>query len=129
LLFVLLPQLAVAGLGSGVVLCVAPGDHLQVELSASRCCESELQADLLPADETLGSRPEQPPACPSCEDVEILADATVPGRQGVHAPAPPPSLAVAFVALPLADGFLRPRIGWIRAAAHLSPLRSIVIRC
>ncbi len=130
-LLVLLPQLAVASLGDGFVLCVAPGDHLQVELAASGCCSDELGMDGLPGDEELDSeRPADAPECPSCEDVDLLVEPTRPDRQTAEAPAPPPSLAMPAIAtIPHLGVLLRGQPDRARAGTHLTHLRTIVLRC
>lgn len=130
-LLVLLPQLAVASLGNGFVLCVAPGDHLQVELAASGCCSDELGMDGLTGDEALdGERPADAPECPSCEDVDLLVDPVRPDRETVGAPIAPlgPAMTVTVESPRTGTRRCGPS-GRLRAEAHLVPLRTIVLRC
>ena len=126
-LFVLLPQIALASVGSSFVVCVAPGDHLQVEFASGACCESESGAETPAGDR---ERPTDLPECPSCEDLEVLVDPTLPDKQVINVPAAPPSSE-----LPTFDEHhrrserRRGHFDRLRARQHLSLERSIVLRC
>ncbi len=51
-LLVLLPQMLVLGMGRGLVICVAPDGHVQIELAASECCSATPEV----APDTCGGR-------------------------------------------------------------------------
>jgi len=128
LALVLVPQLAVVGLGSGLVLCVAPGGHLRVELAASGCCSEELPTGgPSSAAEPGAEHATDAPACPSCEDVDLLVDTTRPERESVDAPAAPPGPVQAELSRGTAR--LEHRCAPPRPRAHLTSLRTVVLRC
>ncbi|MDF1799800.1 MAG: hypothetical protein P1V81_11540 [Planctomycetota bacterium] len=63
LVALLIPQLCLAGLGMGLVVCIAPGGHLELELSETGICCDEEQAPR----EDLGHGDQ----CNACTDVEV----------------------------------------------------------
>jgi len=130
-LFLWLPQLVLAGTGSGFVLCLAPGDHLQVELAGGACCSAEPGTAELDRDTARESAPAGPSReCPACEDVEVLGDPIHPSRE--TAQAPPPALVPAAPARevgPPSRTVPRGRRAPHRPGAHLARLRTIVLRC
>lgn len=130
LLFVLLPQLAAASLGNGLVLCVGPGNHIQMELASSDCCASDLEADVLSGTEEFNkSRPTESSDCSSCEDVDLLLDLARPDQESNIALALPPRVSVGVIeSYPVQSRFCG-RVDRSRVAAHLAPLRTIVLRC
>lgn len=118
LLALLLPWLAVAGLGRGAVVCIAPGGHLELELAGDGCCGE----DPLPADDG---------DCDSCVDVELTADVhalhedggpaspLVPPVRGLAQPPPGPGVAAFSGAAPRRA----------KEPPHLRHLRSVRLRC
>jgi hypothetical protein len=131
ILFLWLPQLVLAGTGSGFVLCLAPGDHLQVELAGGACCSAEPGTNRLDRDAALESGPAGPSReCPACEDVEVLGDPIHPSRQTAEAPPPAPCPAAPpFEVEPPSRAGLRGPGTPHRPGAHLALLRTIVLRC
>ena len=73
----LLPQILVLGPGGGVVVCFAPGGHVQIELAASACCadtpagshETETEAGSAEECNTGGASD-----CGSCTDFGIVVE-------------------------------------------------------
>jgi len=134
LLLVLLPQLLVLGLGRGVVLCIAPGGHVQVEIAASVCCTAPSSAAVAHDDESAVSESEAD--CDSCSDYwiqvhpsqvrtstvggfEASSDVTTAGTTAIPKPK-------------LADGSCRaldPPRGRGSVPPHLIHLRSVLLRC
>ena len=130
LLFVLLPQLAAASLGNGLVLCVGPGNHIQIEIASSLCSSSDLEADdLSEADGFDKNRPTDSQECSSCEDVELLLDLARPDQDSTHALALPPRVSVGVIESYPVQSRICDRVDRSRVAAHLAPLRTIVLRC
>lgn len=134
LLLALLPQLFVLGLGGGVVFCVAPGGHLQLEAEASDCCAAPS-----PATAGLGGGLTLSPDesdCGPCIDFSVALDP----RQSKSSDADDFRLTAAEpLALPgcieifaLATDplrALRRPLGRDRGQHQLSQLRSVVLTC
>ena len=131
-LVILLPQLAVASLGDGFVLCAAPGGHLQVEVFDGSCCEDILGSENQPVVQGQAGQglPEESPDCPSCEDFVVHVDPTRPQRQIQTDTTPPRNLTIpVFLAVPLLDRTAFVRFQPSRPTGYLSVLRTTVIRC
>jgi len=132
-LLALLPQLLVLGLGRGLVLCIAPSGHVQVEIAASPCCEganpSTASGDRDPA------ASHDAPDCDSCSDLQIALDPRI-GRgsstQEIELPAYAPAIAPEPIAVPGAADATGP-LGRILDRGHEPPhlihLRSVLLRC
>jgi len=133
LLLALLPQLLVLGLGRGVVVCIAPGGHVQVEIAASTCC-----ADAAPS-ATAGNRDlassQDEPDCGSCSDLQIAMDPRVArgsSTQEIELPAPAAAIPPEPTAVPAAadaTGTLRRIPDRGHEPPHLIHLRSVLLRC
>jgi hypothetical protein len=127
LVLALLPQLLVLGLGSGVVLCIAPGGHVQVEVATTDCCGG-------PGSSSGGGGEQAAPrgddGCGACADLQLVLDPRTPRGAG--------SSDVSGAALPVeptpdrravrAPGFA-PRADRGREPPHLIRLRSVLLRC
>ena len=123
----LLPQLFVLGLGRGIVVCVAPGGHMEVEI-ASACC-SPLEAPASARERGTAASGEDD--CGACSDFRLLLDPRASRSRAAdgaspHPPAAPlvvwtPELAPAprACAAPRRDG---------RVPPHLQPLKTVQLR-
>jgi hypothetical protein len=128
LVLALLPQLFVLVLGSGVVLCIAPGGHVQVEVVATECC-GESGSTTAGGVERAVSQSDD--GCGACSDLQLVLDPRVPRVAGTGAvagaaalsaePAPWRSAACAMRVAPRADRGREP--------PHLIRLRSVLLRC
>jgi hypothetical protein len=138
-LCLLLPQLVAVSLGNGFVVCLAPGEHLQVELAASACCSSEAPAasaaDVGAGGPTAARAVDGSgsPECPSCEDVVIATEPARPERPESALALQPPSAAPDGLASvsrfrALARAPVDARRGGAQSP-HLSRLRTTVLRC
>ena len=133
LLLALLPQLLVLGLGRGVVVCIAPGGHVKVEIAASTCCGDD-GATMAPGDRDPAASQDEPD-CGSCSDLKIALDPRVTrssGTQEIELPAhtaaiPPEPLT--FQAAPDSTGSLGRILDRGQEPPHLIHLRSVVLRC
>ena len=133
LLLALLPQLLVLGLGRGVVLCIAPSGHVQLEIAASTCCGDD-GASTAPGDRDLASS-EDEPDCGSCSDLQIALDPRASRGSGTqeielpaHAAATPPEPD----AIPVAANVTGPLDRILdrgHEPPHLIHLRSVLLRC
>lgn len=133
-LLALLPQLLMLGLGQGVVVCVAPSGHLQVELSASACCDSP-PAGLTEAGTSFASdRTLVATDCGSCSDFVMVVDLLgSPDHRKVEFAAPPSAahIVVEVVAEP-EPSLSSQGPGTSRRGVeplYLGHLRSVVLRC
>lgn len=129
LLALLLPQLAALSVGQALVVCVGDGDHLEVELASSACCQEPAGGTAAPPAATLPA-PSGSPQCPSCEDIDLLVEPTRPDRETLAAPLVPPGLGQpALPAPPCRTDALSPRRGGSRASPPNAHLRTVVLRC
>lgn len=73
LLLALLPQIFLLGLGSGIVVCVAPGGHARLEIALSECraVSSSVMRGLEPEVSENGSS-ENEPDSGSCSDLSVV---------------------------------------------------------
>jgi len=133
LLLALLPQLIVLGLGRGVVVCIAPSGHVQVEIAASPCCGDAGSAGA-GGDRDLATSQDEPD-CGSCSDLQIALDTRVARSSSAGQVELPANAAIPPLepfAFPAAVDASRPR-GRIQDRGHEPPhlihLRSIVLRC
>jgi hypothetical protein len=132
ILLALLPQLLVLGLGSGVVVCVTPDGHLQLEVSGSDCCE-ELAA---PSGDKGSARSQGRSDCGPCTDFAIVLDqrrSKDDDGKALRFPSTPlraMSLQAPLLAGPKGPGraFGLPATG-VAAPPHLIHLRSVLLRC
>ena len=132
ILLLLLPQLAVASLGNGLVLCAAPGGHLQVEIGNGSCCESDsIDSTLAKFSEPSENGPVNTlPSCPSCEDFIVSVDTARPEQQLAYELAPTPTAWLpAFLSEPQHSLVAIPPTVRARGTRHLTVLRTTVIRC
>ena len=133
LLLALLPQLLVLGLGGGVVVCVAPDGHVQLEIAASECC-GDAGASTAPGDRDVASSQDEPD-CGSCSDLQIALDTGVArssGAQEIELPAHTAAILpepLAFQAAPDGKGALGRVLDRGHEPPHLIHLRSVVLRC
>jgi len=133
LLLALLPQLLVLGLGRGVVVCIAPDGHVQVEIAASTCCGDDGASTAL-GDRNLASSQDEPD-CGSCSDLQIALDPRVArgsGTQEIELPAHTAAILpepFAFLAAPDATDSLGRILDRGHEPPHLIHLRSVVLRC
>ena len=131
LLLALVPQLLVLGLGRGVVVCIAPGGHLQIEIAESACCAGR-SSDHAGVVTVSQDRPE----CGSCSDVRLVLDRSECRNSGTRRFELP---ADATAALPVEVGTLPPAAGPTHSpphpldrghgSPHLIHIRSVVLRC
>jgi len=131
LFLALLPQLLALGLGRGVVVCVAPGGHLRLEVAGSACC-----ADPAPAAHagTVASQDESD--CGACTDLGIALDPRLSRRSsaGGSELAGDATAALPVETRTLAEAahaarHLEPPPDRGFAPPHLLHLRSVVRRC
>lgn len=133
LLLVLLPQLLVLGLGRGIVVCIAPGGHVQVEIAASSCCSNASPSGAVGSGDL--ASPQDEPDCGSCSDLQIALDTRVArssGTQGNELPsnaAAPPLEPIADPIAPDAAPSLVRTLDRGHEPPHLIHLRSVVLRC
>lgn len=133
LLLVVLPQLLVLGLGRGLVVCIAPGGHVRVEVAAGPCCgDREALTALRGGDR---AEPHDEPDCGPCSDLRVAPAPRASRSTDARAGELPSFVPDALVEPPgslLAAGTTR------RAARdpgrgleppHLIQVRSIVLRC
>lgn len=133
LLLTLLPQLLLLGLGRGVVVCVAPGGHMQVEVLASACCGGADSSTNTGAGLALT---QDEPDCGSCSDLWIVVDSRVSRSSGARDVELPSDTALALAPEPLrfpgsADPLraLGSHLDRGQEPPHLIHLRSVVLRC
>jgi len=128
----LVPQLLFLGLGRGVVVCVAPGGHLEVELAAADgCADSRPAAPAVVEASCVDSHEGLP--CGPCSDFGFVVDPR-PGRESdaVHEL---PALAAArpLPAPKAAPPPVDPHGGAERAPPRVSPvlgcLATVRLRC
>lgn len=134
LILILLPQLLVLGLGRGVVICIAPSGHVQVEIAASACCS--VPSSTAAAHDGDLAVPETDPDCGSCSDYWIVfhpsqsrtstvgsfeapSDATAAGTNAI--PKPKPAVGRGHALDPPRERGHVPQ--------HLIHLRSVLLRC
>jgi len=133
LLLALLPQLLVLGFGRGVVVCIAPGGHVQLEIAASTCCGDD-GASTAPGDRDLASSQDEPD-CGSCSDLQIALDPRVArgsGTQQIELPAHAAAIPPGPVGIPGAadaTGLLDRILDRGHEPPHLIHLRSVQLRC
>ena len=134
LVLAIIPQLIVMGLGQGVVVCIAPGGHMQVEVLANECCAGATPAPA--ARDRADSVSHEEPDCGSCSDYQILMDLRVSrsSRTGSfeHSPNVTAALPVEFARVPVAERANRSRERHLergRVPRHLESLRSVMLRC
>ena len=132
LLLALLPELLMLGLGQGVVLCIAPGGHVQVEVETSVCCA---EADAAAHGPGAGAS-EHERDCGPCSDVGTTLDphaAQAPEVQGVELPAASAALPEDALALRGAVDRTMPRLrddpDGGQGPPHLLWLRSVMLLC
>ena len=131
LVLALLPQLLMLGAGPAVVVCVAPGGHMQVEAAASACCRGPASA----GDGDL-STSQGGPDCGACSDIAIALDPRVflaAGPGGLDLPSDTATaLPVMLTAVPITAEFCYSP-GRSARRGHLPPhlvhLRSVLLRC
>ena len=131
LLLALLPQILVLALGQGIVVCVAPGGHVQVEIAASACC-AEVGSAVRGGDPGIL---QDEPDCGSCSDLRIALDPRVArssDARTLELPSAPAALPVEPPAFPKAAERTRPREHHVdrgHEPPHLIHLRSVLLRC
>ena len=133
LLLALLPQFLLLGLGRGVVICVAPGGDVRVEITASeRCFDPAALGTASAADGVLS---EEEPTCGPCSDLALVLGDPVIRNSGAHDVELPSglerlSVAPAFSA-PMAGAADVPGLAFERGprARHLVCMRSVLLRC
>jgi hypothetical protein len=126
----LLTQLVLPGVGSGVVICVEPGGHVQIEIASGVCCDEPTTIGVagIREDKTESSD------CEACLDLAFTMDPWVPTRS-LHVNRD--QIVIAATAIPVPHHRTLERIlleEWrppLRCDVHphLSHLRSVVIRC
>lgn len=128
----LLPQLLVLGLGHGVVVCVAPGGHVEFEAVGSGCCSANQDA---PANSEDGGFQESDPDCGPCSDLAIVLNSKrlsdrnlVDLNQCFDPVATPIAIHVVLGVQDPAHLFVRPTERHCEPP-HLINLRSILLRC
>ncbi|GEM_PF-3881155 len=137
LLLALLPQGLLLGMGRGVVVCVAPGGHLRVELSGSLCCLEE-DSHASEPDGALTQKRDGPGLlCGLCTDFDLEVDQRQP-RKPKDRISPEVSVPITVVSSPEISGLQSlappsPRRSLPPAgnlgSPHLVPLRTTVLRC
>ena len=130
ILLALLPQLLVLGLGRGVVLCVAPDGHVQIEVAASTCCADALAAS---PEDTVGSEQEAD-ECGSCTDLQIVVDTRVSrAPDGTDVDSGPSAALPVETSDPFGRGQSKLAAHrWVQSDLephHLIHLRSVLLRC
>lgn len=130
LLLALLPQLLVLGLGVDLVLCFAPGGHVEFEVAASGCCGAAL-VEHGGVEEAAGEPHDDP--CGPCRDLPVLVDSGETARTAaatpIELPAARPALeafASRVVALVEARST---RVAAPRPPERAPRSRSVVMRC
>jgi len=130
LLAALLPQLLVLGLGRGVVLCVEPDGHVQIELATAEiCCAG---APALNAANGI-DRESEGDDCNACTDLRLVVDTRGSrSSDGLDAAAHAATLAAADPWKPAVRAsrtLVRAGAPPDRAPRHLLCLRSVLQRC
>ena len=134
ILLTLLPQLLVLGLGTGVVVCVGAGGHLQIEVAAGDCCSDTSAASLEAVSNGAWGASGHGFCTTSCTDLGIVVDTRLSRapdgpdiETGVSAALPVESSTLFGRGLPVfvaqrgsQDNFEPP---------HLLHLRSVLLRC
>ena len=134
ILVALLPQLLLMGLGQGVVLCVAPGGHVQMEAVASLCCADSTSGEA--ARDVSLSTPIGDSDCDQCTDYRISLDSIMaPDSRTEAFERLPGCLAATPTEAPrlLPGSTSSPYFGRAPDRGHAPPylghLRSVLLRC
>jgi len=131
-LLALMPQLFVLGLGQGLVVCIAPGGHVQVELATSACCAEAGagESDVREGAASVGGASE----CSPCTDLRIAVDTRI--SRAPDGAGQGPGIAAALpLELAWPHGPARRELASVRAfqgalePPHLGALRCVILRC
>ena len=128
----LLPQLLVLGLGHGVVVCVGPGGHVEIETVGGICCSD---SEAAPSSSEVDGFQHSDSDCGPCTDIALLSNSKHPSDrdaddldQSLESVGRPVATHVILGAQDPAHFFVRP-VERHCEPPHLDNLRSVLLRC